>query len=163
MKGFKKICGQEEEIFIRNKNGELIHLLPGESWDCAEDAPACVFPKKQEMIIPVGMAKDEQLLHWGGYCMLRCRLGLPHRFMVLHEKELMEGKETERILGDIARIILMEEMEETVRTAGEYLDMNKQREMWERIETKIKGSFLREGWIQEECRPGNFQLRKRGE
>ncbi len=162
MKGFRKICGQEEEIFIRNKKGELKHLLPGESWDCAEDVQTCVFPRRQRLIIPAGAAKDEQSLHWGGYCMLRCRLGLPQRFMIRHEKELMEGKETEKILGDIARNILMEEMAESVKTAGKYPDEKKQQEMWRKIETRIKESFLLEGWIQEECLPGYFSCVRKG-
>ncbi len=163
MKGLKKICGQEEEMFIKHKDGELTHLLPGERRDCVENVSIFVFSKRQEIIIPVGAAKDELSLHWGGYCILRCRLGLPHRFMIRHEEELMEGKESERVLGEIARDILKEEMEESVRTVSDYFDEKKQLEMWEKIETRIKESFLQEGWIQEECRPGHFQLRKRGE
>lgn len=165
MKECTKVCGRNEEIFIRNKKGSMIHLLPGESYAGESDEYTYIIPKKLEIILPVGAANEDNIsgISWGGYCVLHCRLALPYRFMTKHGLELMGGQEIETILANTARAVLQEEMRKSAETVDEAMNDQDRQIMWEKIRNKIEKHLLLEGWIQTECRPGRFQIRRRYE
>ena len=165
MKECTKACGQNEEIFIRNRKGVMIHLLPGESYAGESDESTYIIPKKLEIILPVGAAYEDNIsgISWGGYCVLHCRLALPYRFMTRYGEELMKDKKIETVLGNMARAVLQEEMRKSAGTVNDAMNEQEQHAMWERIRVKLEKYLLLDGWIQTEFHSGCFRISRRYE
>ena len=63
------------------------------------------------------------------------------------------------ILADAVRDVVLEGMQRFARQKGDFGRFDNEQAMWNQIRTGLHDRLLSEGWLQEEFRPGAFQLR----
>ena len=152
---------RKEERFYLDETGTLQHCLPGENPPVQhQNEMIFSFDRELSAVFPVGAAKESGAAgkDWGGYCRLRCRLVLPHRFATRHREELRKGETMEMILADAVRDVVGKEMQQYARQAERIGCKENEQTMWEQIRDGVYDRLLREGWMQEEFRPGSFRL-----
>ena len=62
------------------------------------------------------------------------------------------------ILADAVRDVVGKEMQQYARQAERIGCKENEQTMWEQIRDGVYDRLLREGWMQEEFRPGSFRL-----
>ena len=150
------------EIFYRDSRGALIHDLAGERrWETRTVEPIYHYNRKKSMFLPVGasMPSDFNGEIRGGFCLLHCRLTLPHRFVFRHETLLSEGKTEEEILSGILRDGFGKTLARCAENLTPATGFMEQQVLWERIRTSLWEALLEEGWKMEEFRPGTIRFK----